>query len=107
VAVVRLRNTTERPNPQTYDGRCPLIPSAEIVQKFIEDKFLFGKPLEGLDEPLFSSGAIDSFGVLELISFLEKKFDVLIDTQQHQLVEFDTVHSILDLVLRLKAAHAD
>jgi acyl carrier protein len=50
------------------------------------------------DEPLISSGFVDSFGILELIAFLEDTFGVTIDPSQHDLTEFETVNSIAALV---------
>jgi len=50
------------------------------------------------DEPLISSGFVDSFGMLELIAFLEDTFGVTIDPSQHDLMEFETVNSIAALV---------
>lgn len=52
----------------------------------------------GPDDPLFSSGIVDSFGVLELIAFLEDTFHISIDTAQHELLEFDSVNKIVALV---------
>ena len=54
----------------------------------------------GPDDPLFSSGIVDSFGVLELIAFLEDTFHVSIDTARHELTEFDSVTRIVTLVER-------
>jgi len=50
------------------------------------------------DDPLFSTGVIDSFGVLELIAFLEDTFRITIDTSRHELSEFDSVDKIAALV---------
>jgi acyl carrier protein len=50
------------------------------------------------DEPLISSGFVDSFGMLELIAFLEDTFGVTIDPSQHDLTELETVNSIAALV---------
>ena len=56
----------------------------------------------GPDDSLFSSGIVDSFGVLELIAFLEDTFHVSIDTALHELVEFDSVNRIVALVERAR-----
>ena len=53
------------------------------------------------DTPLFSTGIIDSFGVLELIAFLEETFGVDIDPGRHELTEFDTIDKIVALVRAL------
>ena len=42
----------------------------------------------------------DSFGVLELIAFLEDTFHISIDTARHELMEFDSVNQIVALVER-------
>ena len=54
------------------------------------------------ETPLFSSGIVDSFGVLELIAFLEGAFDIDLDPSQHDLEDFDTVRKISDLVAELR-----
>jgi acyl carrier protein len=56
----------------------------------------------GFDEPLISSGIIDSFGVLEVIAFLEDTFGVVIDPTRHELTEFETVNGIAALVDRVR-----
>ena len=52
----------------------------------------------GVDDPLISSGIIDSFGVLEVIAFLEDTFHVVIDPTRHEVTEFETVNRIAALV---------
>jgi len=52
----------------------------------------------GFDEPLISSGIVDSFGVLEVIAFLEDTFGVVIDPTRHELTEFETVNRIAALL---------
>jgi acyl carrier protein len=76
----------------------------DIVASFIRLRFrssLRGGALEP-DDPLFSTGVIDSFGVLELIAFLEDSFQVTIDTGRHELSEFDSVNRIVELVGRVR-----
>ena len=50
------------------------------------------------DAPLISSGVIDSFGVLEVMAFLEDTFRISIDPSRHELTEFESVDSIAALV---------
>lgn len=52
----------------------------------------------GDDDPLFSSGRIDSFGVLELIAFLEERHGIVIDTTKHHILDFDTLRKIAAVV---------
>lgn len=76
-----------------------------IVRGFLESRFrsaMAGRTF-GDDDALFSSGVIDSFGVLELVAFLEDTFGVYIDTGLHDLREFDSLNKICHLLDRLGA----
>jgi len=78
-------------------------PTEEAIRTFLRDRFrasIGSRPLES-DTPLFSSGIVDSFGVLELMAFLDDTFDVDIDPARHELAEFDTITKIAALVARL------
>ena len=77
---------------------------AAAIREFVAARF--GRAMRHeltLDEPLFSSGLIDSFGVLELIVFLEDTFRITIDPGVHELTEFDTISRIAGLVSRARA----
>lgn len=51
-----------------------------------------------LDTELFNSGIVDSFGLLEILMFIEEEFSVKIES--YQVVENDsnTIKKIIDLV---------
>ena len=68
----------------------------DVILRFVERQA--GKTVDATT-PLFSSGLIDSFGVLELIAFLEESFKVTINPARHDIVEFDTVERIETIVL--------
>ncbi len=77
----------------------------EQILAFLERRFrtsLAGRCVEA-DTPLFSTGIVDSFGVLELIAFLEETFGVDIDPGRHELTDFDTVGKIATLVATLRS----
>jgi acyl carrier protein len=76
----------------------------QAIQQFIRSRFRasIGRAAIDRDTPLFSSGIVDSFGVLELIAFLEDRFAVLIDPARYELTEFDTVCKIATLVTKLR-----
>jgi acyl carrier protein len=79
---------------------------AGVIREFLQSRFrsaLAGRAI-GDDDRLFSSGIIDSFGVLELIAFLEDSFGVTIDTTRHDLKEFDSINKIVELLDRVRAA---
>ena len=74
------------------------------ILAFLEDRFraaLAGRRVDP-DTPLFSTGIVDSFGVLELIAFLEETFGVDIDPGRHDLADFDTVAKAATLVATLR-----
>jgi acyl carrier protein len=78
----------------------------ETVAAFVRTRFrasLAGREL-ALDQPLLSSGIVDSFGVLELIAFLEDTFGVTIAASRLDMTELETVHCIVALVERLGGA---
>ena len=78
----------------------------ESILEFIRTRFhaALGRSALDRDTRLFSTGIVDSFGVLELIAFLEERFNVEIDPARHELQEFDTVAKIVSLVTRLPSA---
>jgi len=76
------------------------------IRTFIETKF---KPRSGGrqfddDTPLFTSGIVDSFGVLELIAFLEDAFAIDIDVNRFEVRDFDTVRKVASLVSTISGA---
>lgn len=79
---------------------------SEVIREFVSTRFRGSTRHAGLsaDTPLFSSGVIDSFGVLELIAFLEDRFQIEIDMACHDLIEFDTIESIVNIVERARTA---
>ena len=52
----------------------------------------------GFDSPLISSGIVDSFSMVSLKVFLEKKFQIKLPDDEATPVAFDTVDSICVLV---------
>jgi len=50
------------------------------------------------DMSLFDTGIIDSTGVMELIAFLEKEFDLQIDDSEVTQNNFDCVDKILSFI---------
>jgi acyl carrier protein len=73
------------------------------IRTFIETKFKPRKSGRAFDDdtPLFSSGIVDSFGVLELIAFLEDAFSIDIDVNKYELRDFDTVRKVGGLVSQI------
>ena len=57
----------------------------------------------GADEPLLESGIITSFGIVELVSYLEGTFGVTIDDHDVVPENFQTVRAITRLVEQKRA----
>lgn len=68
------------------------------LTEFIEKKFLKGKRRLSPKESLFKSGILDSFGMLELVAFVEKTFQVKILPSEVRMESFDTVEKILKFI---------
>ena len=51
---------------------------ADVLAQFIEDKFLvsFSDGTLAYDSDLFENGVIDSFGVIEIVTFIQEQFGV-------------------------------
>lgn len=50
------------------------------------------------DEPLLSSGLVDSFNLVDLSLFVEKTFNVLIDDTELNRETFDTLAQLVALI---------
>lgn len=77
----------------------------EQIRSFIVENFLFGERGVEDDEPLFDSGIIDSLGLIKLIAFIEKKFNISIDMSEIMIENFNTLNGIMEtLKSRLKSS---
>lgn len=53
------------------------------VKEFIIENFLYGEEEQLLlDTDFFDEGIIDSTGVIELVSFLEERFNISVDDEE-------------------------
>ena len=76
----------------------------DTVRAFLVREFFRGEAVDAiaLDQPLVSSGLLDSVATLKLVLFLEKEFDINIDSSDIVDGGLDTLQSIESLV-RLKS----
>ena len=72
----------------------------EILIDYVKKEYLEDDSDEDIDEntPLISSGIVDSFSMVSLKTFLEKKFDIKIPDEKATTEAFDSVRNILDLL---------
>jgi acyl carrier protein len=72
------------------------------LRQFIVENFLFGredKPL-GNDDSLLDLGIIDSTGVLELVGFLEHKYQITIEDEELVPENLDSIERLVRFVSR-------
>jgi acyl carrier protein len=78
----------------------------EMILDYIKNEYLDEDEADEvqLDEntPLISSGIVDSFSMVSLKRFLEKKYSVSIPDDQATPEAFNTVNSIIELVHRFR-----
>ena len=72
----------------------------QALLDFLEHKLFVREKIDG-DTPLFSSGLIDSFSMVQLIAFLEKTGDTKVPAMDVNLDNLDTVSRILAMMERL------
>jgi acyl carrier protein len=78
------------------------------VRKYIAENFLLDAPEATIEDtmPLITDGVIDSLGMVGLIAFLERRFEVEFMPREVDVHSLDTVERI-DEVLRKKLASQD
>jgi len=72
------------------------------VRQFITENFLFGKEDESLttSESLLQRGIIDSTGVLELVSFLEQKYQIKLEDEELTPENLDSIDRLVHFIGR-------
>jgi len=78
----------------------------DVILDYIKNEYLDEEEAEDmkLDEntPLISSGIVDSFSMVSLKRFLEKKYSVSLPDEEATPQAFDTVNNIIALVNKHK-----
>lgn len=74
--------------------------SAQLIIDYIKKEYLDENSNQEIDEntKLISSGIIDSFSMVSLKTFLEKKFNIRISNEKATSEAFDSVTNILNLL---------
>jgi len=72
------------------------------IREFIVENFLFGVPdgRLGEDDSLLERGILDSTGVMELVAFLEKTYEILVDDEELDPENLDSIARIDSYVFR-------
>ena len=72
----------------------------KLIIEYVKKEYLEEEDEQDVDEntPLISSGIVDSFSMVSLKMFLEKKFDIKIPDEKATTEAFDSVNNIMDLL---------
>ena len=72
---------------------------SERLRQFIAKQFPLSQKQElTLDEPLLKSGIIDSMGTLELVTFMESDFQIVLSDEEMLSGNFETLGKMTDFV---------
>jgi acyl carrier protein len=78
----------------------------EMILEYIRNEYIDEEEADEIEldanTPLISSGIVDSFSMVSLKRFLEKKYSISIPDDQATPQAFDTVKSIIALVNRFQ-----
>ena len=71
------------------------------IRNYIVDNFLFGdgKDLEK-DTSFLENGILDSTGIMELVAFVEKSFEIKVEDEELLPENFDTISAIAEYLKR-------
>lgn len=75
--------------------------SQEIQYKFLDFitiQFSVERDEIDLEKSLIDEGIIDSFGLIEIVSFIEKEFDIVVQDDQMTMKNFGSVIKIVNFI---------
>lgn len=73
----------------------------ETVREYVVENFLFGDASQLQEDTSFlESGIIDSTGILELINFIEEKYNIRVDEEDLVPENFDSLKNIVQYLER-------
>jgi acyl carrier protein len=70
---------------------------AERIRKFLVQQFPATKNV-GNNESLLNNGLLDSLGILEVVAFIEKEFEIMVSDEDLLPENFGSVHSLSNFV---------
>jgi len=71
---------------------------AEQIKKFLAQQFPATRNV-GIEEPLLKNGLIDSLGILEVVTFLEKEFGFTVTDEELLPENFESIRCLSSFVL--------
>jgi acyl carrier protein/D-alanine--poly(phosphoribitol) ligase subunit 2 len=72
----------------------------KLIIEYVKKEYLEEEDEQEVDEntPLISSGIVDSFSMVSLKMFLEKKFEIKIPDEKATTEAFDSVNNMINLL---------
>ena len=76
----------------------------DIIRDYILREFLPGETAANLDDdtPLRTSGILDSMSTLNLVTFIENTFGIVLEAHETGIDHFDSIRDIAALVTKKK-----
>jgi acyl carrier protein len=76
------------------------MPLNDELRRFVTDNFMFGKVGNGFadDDSFLERGIIDSTGVMELVAFLEEKYEIRLHDQDLIPDNLDSINGLARFV---------
>ena len=71
----------------------------ERIRTFLVQQFPATKNI-GNEDPLLKNGLIDSLGILEVVTFIESEFGIVLSDEELLPDNFESVHSLTSFVLQ-------
>ncbi len=76
------------------------------IRTFLVDNFLFGRSEQFTDDQPLMDTVIDSHGVVELVVFLQERFDITVQDEEVTTENLDSVNKAAAYVARKRAGKA-
>jgi len=72
------------------------------LRHFVNETFLFGQGAEGIgpDDSFMDSGIIDSTGILEVVNFLEQRYDITLADEDLVPANLDSFRNLTGFIQR-------
>ena len=70
-----------------------------VLRQFIKENFLFGQDLTFADhDSLLELGVVDSTGVLELVTFIEDRYQITIEDEELVPENLDSIENLVKFI---------
>lgn len=80
----------------------------DVIRGYLRENMVFGDESVDLSDgvSLFDEGVVDSTGVLELVMFIEQRFEITVATDELVPENFETIARLAQFVDQKRQAHA-